>query len=79
MAAGAHSIARSAWSGNASSSTSGQAIPCSSRQGLRLGAIARGRAGERHAGHALGEPPRQCAADRAEAGNGDARRGHRGS
>ena len=40
--------------------------------GLRLGAVARRRAGERQSRHAVMEPARQHASDRAEAGNGNA-------
>jgi hypothetical protein len=43
---------------------------------LRLAGIARGNGGERHAGHAVVEGARQRAADGAEAGDGDAGRGH---
>src|SRR6476661_3413121 len=43
--------------------------------GFRLGAIVGGDAGERQAGHAIGEPAREHAADGAEAGDGDAGHG----
>ena len=47
--------------------------------GLRLGAVAHGRTGERDARHALGEAARDRAADGAEAGNGDAGLRHEAS
>ena len=44
--------------------------------GLRLGTIARGRAGEREARHAVGKLTGEHAPDGAESGDGDARHGH---
>ena len=65
--------------GTSSSSTSGQSIFCRIEKGLRLGAVARRRAGEREAGHAGGEALRKRAPDRAETGNGYPGFVHRGS
>ena len=74
--AGAHSIARSACSGNSSSSTTGQSIFCSFSQSRALSALPVAMQARRQAGKAVGEAARHGAADRAEAGDGNTGRVH---
>ena len=64
--AGAHSIARSARVGNASGSTSGQAIRSASSQACALAGISRRRAGEHEPRYAIGQLAGEHAADRAQ-------------
>ena len=75
--AGAHSIARSACSGNSSSSTTGQSMFCSFSQSARLAGIAGGDGGKAQPRQTVGQPARDRAADGAQSCNGDTcRHGH---